>query len=98
MRLTTTAKAIVLACETIPAHDGYKERHQIAFMQGTETATLSCTKDVVDSCPKPFTEYGLVLGIRDYRGDYLVSVNGIIPLAPAESPAPAPAAHPDGKK
>lgn len=80
MRLTTTGKAIVLACETIPAHDGYKERHQLAIMQGAETATLSCTKDVVDSAPEPFKEYGVVFNIRDYKGDYLVNVTGLIPI------------------
>lgn len=80
MRLTTTGKAIVLACETIPAHDGYKERHQIALMQGAETATLSCTKEVVDFAPEPFKEYGVVFNVRDYKGDFLVSVTGLIPI------------------
>lgn len=98
MRLTATAKAIVLACETIPAHDGYKERHQIAFMQGTETATMSCTKEVVDSSPKPFTEYGIILGVRDYKGDYIVSVTGLIPLSPDSAVPSTPAAPPNGKK
>lgn len=88
MRLTATAKAIVLACETIPAHDGYKERHQIAFMQGTETATLSCSKEVVEAAPEQFKEYGLVFNIRDYKGDFLVSVTGLIPIdAGAGTPA-----------
>lgn len=95
MRLTATAKAIVLACETIPAHDGYKERHQIAIMQGAETATLSCTKEVVDMLPQPFTEYGIVLALRDYRGDNLISVSGLIPIAPAADTTAAP---PAGKK
>lgn len=96
MRLTLTGKALVLACETIPAHDGYKERYQIAIMQGTETATLSCTKEVVDANPKPFAQYGLIFNIRDYKGDYLVNVSGIVPIdtgaaasAPASASAPA---------
>lgn len=80
---------MVLACETIPAHDGYKERHQIAIMQGAETGTLSCTKEVVDFAPEPFKEYGVVFNFRDYKGDFLVSVTGLIPIDTGAAGTPA---------
>ncbi len=81
MRLTTTFKAIVLATECIPPHDGYKERYQIAIMQGTETATLSCSKEVFESNPEPFKQYGIVLSIRDWKGDYILTVSSVVPIS-----------------